>query len=182
MKQLITKAVLAFVALLTVLPTNAKGPPARPVLLTDANGVEIGRVIGMDSISRPYVLTDNGYRTILNLGSSAVPVMVRSVDEVFYENINCPKDEVAYIGGGNIGSVFSPTNDIETAYAEGRLMYSPPDAQLNEGVILKSMFGDEGCINFEEDPVTSDGFPAYRNDPGITGIENAPYEGRLILQ
>ena len=44
------------------------------------------------------------------------------------------------------------------------------------------MFGDNGCINFEEDPITADGYPAYRNDPNITGIENTPYQGRLILK
>jgi hypothetical protein len=183
MKRKISKIIVVLVALLASVQTNAKGPPVRAAILTDANGVEIGRVIGMERIGSPYVLTDKGYRTLLNLGSSVVAAMVRNSSEIYYENTDCPKDEVAYLAdGSSVGAVFSPTSDIENAYATGRLMYSPPDAQLVEGVIAKSMFGDDGCINFEESPVIGDGYPAYLNDPSITGIANTPYPSRLILK
>ena len=182
MKHRIIITVMAFAVVVSGLPAHAKGPPDRPVLLKDANGIEIGRVIGMETVSRPYVLTGKGYRTALNLGSRVTAARVRTTGEVAYENIDCPKDEVAYIAGSNVGSVFSPTSDIDNAYAEGRLMYSPPAAQFVEGVIIRSVFGDEGCINFEESPVSVDGYPAYHNDPDITGIQNTSYPGRLVLE
>jgi hypothetical protein len=183
MKQRIsTAAVIA--ALLFTMQAYAKGPPWRAVMLTDANGVQIGRVIGMDRIWRPYVLTDEGYRTTLNLGNSEFPASVNLTRLVmYYESTNCPKDEVAYLDWpGNSGTVFSPTIDLEYAYAEGILMYSPPDAQLVENVTVNSMLEDGVCDNFQESPITMDGFPAYLNDPNITGIANTPYPSRLIFK
>jgi hypothetical protein len=178
----ISKIIGVFMALLVSIQAYAKGPPPRAAILTDANGVEIGRVIGMERIGRPYVLTDKGYRTLLNLGSTEVAAMVRNTCAVYYENINCPKAEVAYLAdGSNVGAVFSPTSDVENAYATGRLMYSSNDAQLVQGIIVKSMFGDDGCINFE-DPPSGDAYPAYLNDPNVTGIDNSPYAGRLIME
>lgn len=63
MKQKIFTTAIVIAALLLPLEINAKGKPASVVLLKDANGVEIGRVIGMEHVSNPYVLTNQGYRT-----------------------------------------------------------------------------------------------------------------------
>ena len=72
MKKRILTAATVIAVLLLSMQTNAKGPPDRAVVLTDANGDKIGRVIGMDRISRPYVLTDEGTEPPL----TSVPVKI----------------------------------------------------------------------------------------------------------
>ena len=181
MKSRISTSVV-ITALVFSMQAIAKGPPDRPVILTDANGVKIGRVIGMGRISLPTVLTDKGYRTELNLGISENPAVVFTVrQDIYYENTNCPKDGVAYINSpGNAGTVFSPSNDREYAYDAGRLMYSPPDPQIVKGVPIRSVLFDGVCDNVEQ--FSMDGYPAYLNDPDVTGIENTRYPARLIME
>ena len=183
MKQTIS-TIAAIAALLVSMQTDAKGPPGRAVMLTDANGVEIGRVIGMERLSLPYVLTDEGYRTMLNLGISENPALVGTVREViYYQNANCVKDDPKYVDSpGNAGTVFSPMYDLEEAYDQGLLMYAPITPE-SETVTVTSVSRDGECENFgDAETIEIEGYRVYLNDPSITGIENTRYPSRLILR
>lgn len=178
MKRYISKIIVVLVALVVSVQASAKGPPWRAALLTDANGVEIGRVIGMDNLGLPYALTDRGYSTVLRRATGTIWVWS---DGVYYEDAYC-QSEVAYQPRGRfLGTVFSPTPDIENTYATHALLYSPPDAQLAT-VDIHSMSIDPntGCEQYEE--IGFQGYPAYANDPTITGIENTPYQSNLVIK
>ena len=154
---------------------NAKGPPSETVLLKDANGVEIGRVIGMETVGWPYVLTNKGYRTLFRMA----PGMVYLSTTVYFESTNC--EGTAYFGPGKyIGAVFSPTPYETLAYEENALLYSPINAErvpININTML-----DE---NLQCQPYVvpgAEGQPAYPNNPDITGIKNTAYPARLRIE
>ena len=179
MKQTIVIAVMIIAALSLPLATHAKGPSAKTVLLKDANGVTIGRVIGMEAASWPYVLTDKGYRTYFKIGDGMVHVVAE--DGIYY-------DTSCEVGGGNayldkkklLGTVFSPTNQINDVYAAAGLMYSPINAQLVTAHILSMRDADGVCTNM--DIPDAQGYPAYPNDPDITGIANTVYPNRMLIE
>ena len=160
-------------ALSLPLEINAKGRPASVVLLKDANGVEIGRIIGMGTVSWPYVLTEQGYRTLFRVGTG----MIYNDAPVFYESTDCTGD--AYVGKRLPGTVFMPTLQDSLSYAMDALLYSPNNAQ---GVIIttnSTLDYDLNCIpNVSEREL----FPAYKNDPNITGIQNTAYPTRMVIE
>lgn len=152
---------------------NAISAAAPQVLLKDANGVYIGRVIGMASVSSPYVLTDQGYRTQFRIEKG----MIYSKRSVFYESTDCTGD--GYVDIGSPGTVFSPTSQDDLAYTAGAILYSPKDAQ---GVIIDT----NSALSDNLDCVTSisntEGYPAYQNDPNITGIQSTAYPTRMLIE
>jgi hypothetical protein len=173
MKQKIFMAAMIIVALTLSLGVNAKGKPGSVVLLKDANGVKIGRVIGMETVSWPYVLTDQGYRTLFRVGTG----MIYNEAPVFYESTDCTGD--AYVGKRSPGTVFLPTLQDSLAYTIGVLLYSPNDAQ---GIIIitnSTLDYDLNCISYISE---REAYPAYPNDPNITGIQNTTYSNRMVIE
>ena len=173
MKQKIFMLAMIIAALSLPLEINAKGKPASVVLLKDANGVEIGRVIGMGTVSWPYVLTDQGYRTLFRVGTG----MIFNEAPVFYESIDCTGD--AYVGKRSPGTVFMPTPQDSLAYTMGALLYSPNDAQ---GVIINTNSTLDFGLNCIPSVSERELFPAYPNDPNITGIQNTAYPTRMVVE
>ena len=175
MKQKIFTVAMVIIALALPLEIGAKGKPASVVLLKDANGVEIGRVIGMGTASWPYILTDQGYRTLFRIGTGMIyneaPV------PVFYESTDCTGD--AYVGARYPGTVFTPGQNDLMAYTMGALLYSPNDAQ--SVIINTNSTLDSGltCISWVSN---REGYPAYPNDPNITGIQNTAYPIRMLIE
>lgn len=175
MKHKILIAAMAIAALLLPMEINAKGKPASVTLLKDANGVTIGRVIGMEHVSKPYVLTDQGYRTM-------IPIPVGRVVEqtaVYYGSEDC--SDPAFIGHTrHVGTVFIPTSNSELAYASGAILYSPGDAQLVTIDINRTLDENFECVPFLFP--NAEVYPAYENDPAVTGIENTVYPTRMIIE
>ena len=179
MKQKIITVVMIIAALLLPMGSSAKGPAVN-VVLKDANGVTVGSVIGMETIGWPYVLTDQGYRTFFRIGKGMVTLFP---DEgVGFAEAGCKG--MAYVGRGMfLGAVFLPTPDFNGFYGSGALLYTPSDA-LREMVNIKSKRHSDGavCEEFGIDGVDAELYPAYLNDPSITGIENTVYPERMLIE
>ena len=149
MKHKLLTITMIIAGLLFPLEINAK-KPASVVLLKDANGVEIGRVIGMEHVSSPYVLTNQGYRT-----SFAIPLgMVNArlhTGFIFYESIDCAG--IAYVGHFRyLGTVFMPPVTVDAAYNAGTIFYTQHDAQL-ESVNVNSALDTSDFQNINCSPV-----------------------------
>lgn len=173
MKLRIFAVAMIIAALLVPTQVSGKEKPDRTVLLSDANGAKIGRVIGMETASWPYVLTDRGYRTLFRVGTG----MLYNEATIFFESTNCTGD--AYVGVRSIGTVFLATSQDTLAYAMGALFYSPNDAQgatINTNSTLDTNLN---CIPFVS---TREAYPAYANDPDITGIKNTVYPTRMVIE
>ena len=175
MRQMLSIVVMLIALLLLPLEINAKGKPASTVLLKDANGVEIGRVIGMETVSWPYVLTDQGYRTLFILAYGRVQMNTA----VYFESTDC--SGTAYIGSARyLGTVFLITPQYDIAYAAGAIMYSPSDAQGVTVDINTTLDVNLECVPYVYPNYS--GFPAYTNNPDITGIKNVVYPARLLIE
>jgi len=182
MKHKLLTIVMIIAGLTLPLQINAKGKPAiiDVALLKDANGETVGRVIGMEHVSRPYVLTDQGYRTEIPLPWGMV---VTSPDvPIYYESIDCTG--TAYVEHFRyIGAVFIPRVHSEIAYNAGIILYTPHDAQLvtiNVNSTLDT--GDFYNINCSPFVVTRDAYPTYLNDPAVTGIQNTAYPTPMVIE
>ena len=175
MKQKIFMALMIIAALLLLIPMglSAKGKPESSVLLKDANGEAIGRVIGMETVSWPYVMTDQGYRTLFRVGTG----MIYNYTDVYYESANCTGD--AYVSKRYPGTVFLPTIQDSLAYSMGTILYSPNDAK-GAIVYINSVLGDDlNCLPYV---IEHEFYPAYPNDPNITGIKNDIYTTRMLIE
>jgi len=181
MKQTIFTIATIVAVLSLPMETSAKGNSfGKAVLLKDANGVTIGRVIGMEAASWPYVLTREGYRTYLKMGKGMVEVVAK--DGVFYDKINC-EDGVgnAYLRKKQfIGTVFSPLFNLDDGYDAG-LLYSPINAERVQVDISSKLEPNGDCDNYLT-PTAEDYFPAYPNNPDITGIANTQYPNRMSIE
>lgn len=175
MKHKLLTIAMIIAGLTLPLEINAKGKPevADSVLLKDANGVEIGRVIGMETVGWPYVLTDQGYRTLFRVGMGMIYIQA----PVYYESTDCTGD--AYVGKRYPGAVFMPTLNDSIAYSMGAILYSPNDAQ---GVIINTNSTLDIDLNCMPYVSNREGFPAYPNDPDITGIQNTAYPERMVIE
>jgi hypothetical protein len=171
-KQKLTIATI-IATLLAPMAVCAKGKPANAILLKYANGLEIGRVIGMGSVSWPYVLTNKGYRALFRLGTG----MIYAEAPLYYESDDCTGQ--AFTGGRSPGSVFMPTLDDAAAYASGAIYYSPNDAQAVTITVYSRTVDPLACI---PEVSTREVYPAYINDPAITGIENTAYPTRMLIE
>ena len=175
MKQKIFMVAMIVVALTFSLEINAKGKPASVALLKDANGVEIGRVIGMPHVARPYVLTDKGYRTQILVHNGKLQLS----HTIVFESTDCTGAAYIIGKGGYVGAVFSPTTNIDLAYTLGVLFYSPKDAQRVSVVHNSSL---DANLNCQVDVLTEDGWPAFPNDLSITGIMNTAYPTLMQIE
>jgi hypothetical protein len=175
-KQILTfSTILATLLAMLFVPmtASAKGKPDRAILLKDANGVEIGRVIGMETVSWPYVMTKQGYRTLFRLGTG----MIYAGAPLYFKSIDCTGQ--VYVGARSPGTVFMPNLDDDANYTAGAIYYSPNDEQASE-VDLNSRLADGVCLDYI---VTRDDlYPAEPNKPEITGIENTAYPTRMLIE
>ena len=144
-------------------------------VLKDANGVYIGRVIGMPHVARPYVLTDKGYRTQFLVHNGKLQLS----HTIVFESIDCTGAAYIIGKGGYVGAVFSPTTDIDLAYTLGTLFYSPKDAQ---GVSVEHNSSLDANLNCQVDVLTEDGWPAFPNDLSITGVMNTAYPALMKIE
>ena len=175
---------MVIIALALPLEIGAKGKPTSVVLLKDANGVEIGRVIGMAHVAAPYVLTDPNYRTVFLLGQGRVEGRVSPIN-IYYESGACIGN--AYVGpsGISLGTVFTPPVFSETAYNFGVILYTTNDAQavtFDVNSQLDTSDPNNITCNSYPSPVTMTLYPAYPNDPSITGIQNTAYPTRMLIE
>lgn len=168
---------LAMIIAILSLPfsINAKGKydGVSAALLKDGNGVTIGRVIGMETVSWPYVLTNQGYRTLFRVGTG----MIYAESTVYYGTADCT--DQAYVAIRSPGTVFMPTLNDLTAYAAGALFYSPNDAQ---SVIINTSSVLDADLNCSPYTSNREVYPAYPNDPNITGIQNTAYPTRMLIE
>lgn len=163
---------------------NAIAAAVPQAVLKDANEAYVGRVIGMAHVSAPYVLTDLNYRTVFLLGQGRVEGRVTPID-IYYESSNCMG--TAYVGPGGItlGTVFTPPVFSETAYDLGYVLYTTHDAQAVTYDIysqLDTSIPDNITCNSYASPVSMTLYPAYLNDPNITGIQNTAYPVRMLME
>lgn len=153
---------------------SSKGKPINAALLKGADGEYVGRVIGMLTTSQPYVLTDQGYRTVIRIGNG----MVIESAGVYFETIDCA-GEMYVTSPKFLGSVFLPTSNMELAYAAGFLLYTPNDVQ-NKTISIKSTLDiNLNCQPFED---TREGYRAYQNVSITTGIKNTAYSARMLIE
>lgn len=170
--------VMIIAGLIFPMQISAKGKPASVPMLKDANGDTVGRVIGMEQVHRPYVLTDQGYRTAIALPRGWVTTY--SNWPIYFESTDCKG--TAYIEVPKfVGSVFIPYMPSETAYELGMVLYSPKDAQSVTVNINTTSSGYDplDCLPYV---VTMEGYPAYPNDPAITGIRSTVYPTPLVIE
>jgi hypothetical protein len=167
--------ILAMLASILSFPlvVSAKGKPVSAAILKDANGVETGRVIGMETASWPYVLTEQGYRTLLRVGTG----MIYNVTTLYYASGDCSGQ--AYVRTTFPGTVFIPTSQDSLAYAMGAIYYSPNEAQGVTVNVNSQLDGSLSCIPYNE---TRQLYPAYPNEPTTTGIQNTAYPTRMLIE
>lgn len=145
-------------------------------VLKDANGVYVGRVIGMEHSSAPYVLTDQGYRTGMLMGLGRI----FEFGEVYFESVDCTG--TAYVASlKNLGTVYIPNNVLgDLAYTAGAIFYTPHDAQ-SVTINIQSMYDfNMNCVPHIATDDTA--YPAYANDPSITGIQSSLYLTRMLIE
>ena len=160
----------------TVSNSNAAEPP-NAVVLKDANGIYVGRVIGMTNINRSFVLTDHGYRTDMDITFGRV----EESQVLQYESNDCTG--AAYLDPGirTAGNVFIHRAPSESAYNAGLILYTPLDAVSVTVTINSQLMSDLTC-NTLAFPYTNDLYPALPNEPNITGIQNTAYSSPLRIE
>ena len=146
--------------------------------MKDANGAYIGRIIGMLTVNSPFVLTDKGYRTFLDITFGRV----EASQVLHYESIDCTG--VAYLEPSirTPGTVFiqsAPSSEL--AYNSGLVFYTPHDAQRVSVTINSQLLPDLTC-NPSSSPWTNDLYRAEPNDPNITGIQNTAYSTPMRIE
>jgi hypothetical protein len=180
MKNILLTIVLVAIAFCFPLQVNAKGKPVSAAQLKDANGETVGRVIGMYHSSRPYVLTDQGYRTNIALPRGWV---LDYSSYIYYDLEECEGN--AYVSTPRyVGTVFTPDMPVDTAYEEGLIFYIPHDTQsvtVNaKSVLFRDLYTNQQiCMDQEE---TGEGYPVNSNDPTITGIKNTIYPVPMVIE
>jgi len=176
MKHKLLTVAMIIVGLMLPLQINAKGKPDSVVLLKDAYGETVGRVIGMYHVSGPYVLTDQGYRTNIR---APVGWVGEFVPEIYYDVEGC--DGNAYVSWiGLVGTVFRLNIPVDMTYEE-RILYIPHNTQSVTVDIKSVLWGgnQEICLPYVE---TGEGYPVYSNDPTITGIKNTLYPTPMVIE
>jgi len=150
------------------------------VILKDADGLYVGRVIGMFNYSNTYVLTDQGYRAIMDIHSGHVQYR----GGLEFESGDCTGPafvEGYFLGPNPNGSVFTAYSDVVVAYNAGLIVYSPHDAQANTVTINSKLTTGLTCDTLNI-PYTTERFPVFANDPSITGIQNTAYSNHMRME
>ena len=174
MLRIVSSILLLLTIISFSLEGHAKGKPPGVVQLKDANGNVIGRVIGMETVSWPYVLTDQGYRTLFKVAIGMVDIHT----QVVFESTDC--SGTAYVGTRYPGTVFTVTDNAELAYAADGIYYSPSESEPVTVNINSTLDSNMDCIAYVAP--TALGYPAYPNDPQVTGISNSPYPVRMLIE
>jgi len=127
----------------------------------------------METVSWPYVITAQGYRTLFRAGTG----MIFNDAPVYFESMDCTGD--AYVGVRSVGTVFLPTSQDTLAYAAGAIAYVPHDAQSKTINTNSTLDSELNCVPFV---TTREAYPAYPNDPDITGIQNTVYPTLMVIE
>lgn len=180
MKHKLLTVAMIIAGLTLPLELNAKGKLVSAAQLKDAYGETVGRVIGMEHVSRPYVLTDQGYRTNFSLPRGWIDV---KEGNIYYESTDCTG--APYVSTPKyVGAVFTPNLSMDTAYEQGMILYIPHDTQ-SVTLDIKSVYNtwwdplNPSCDSLVH---TGEGFPAYSNEPTITGIKNTVYPTPMVIE
>ena len=180
MKKLLLTIALIAIAFCIPLEVSAKGKPVGAAQLKDAYGETVGRVIGMYHSSRPYVLTDQGYRSNIALPRGWV---LDYASSIYYDLEECKGN--AYVSTPRyVGTVFTPEMPVDMAYEAGIILYIPYDTQSVIVDVKSVLFWDsysnqQICFPHME---TGEGYPVYPNDPTITGIRNTIYPAPMVIE
>jgi hypothetical protein len=179
MKNILLTMALIAIAFGLPLEVSAKGKPVSAAQLKDAYGETVGLVIGMYHVSGPYVLTDQGYRTNIR---APVGWIGEFAPTIYYDAEECNGN--AYVSWiGQVGTVFRLDMPVDMTYEE-RILYIPHNTQSVTVDIKSRLFWDWGinqemCVPYLE---TGEGYPAYPNDPIVTGIENTVYPAPMVIE
>lgn len=182
MKNILLTIMLIAIAFCLPLEVSAKGKLVSAAQLKDAYGETVGRVIGMENVTKPFVLTEEGYRTAIPLPEGRVGLYIHTTDALYYEYDNC--EGPAYVVSRRYtGAVYISTRNIDLAYSRGEVLYTPQDAEsvtiTAKSFLDNSDFNNVNCIAISG---LGEVYPAYENDPIITGIENTAYPVRMVIE
>ena len=179
MRQSITNVLVIITMLTLSFGTCAKGKeevddPVPAVQLKDANDNVIGRIIGMDYIEKPYVLTNEGYRTVINIHDGHVMFF----GTPYFVQVGCMGD--AYIGlyGPIYLGVVYRLKWSDDSY---ELFYTPHNEPHLSATIYSYRDLDGNCYDLEP-PVEKEIWPVYENIPDVTGIENSLYPTKMLIE
>ena len=157
---------------------------ASQAVLKDANGIHVGRVIGMSRLNHPYVLTEQGYQSVINVFQGMVVNMDIGIS-IAYESTNCigPAYRQGH-GLATIGTVFIGIDGAEEAYNADLIFYTPLDAQTQTINVNSQLIFDGVNITCDQlpSPVSSDAIQALPNDPNVTGIQNTAYPAYMRIE
>ena len=177
MKNILLTITLIAIAFCLPLEVSAKGKPVSAAQLQDANGETVGRVIGMEHINLPFILTDQGYRTSLYFGG----VIGLRHTWFNYESTDCTGTPYVWYSKG---TVFTPDLLPDEVYELGKIYYIPYDAErvlVSIGSQLEADPFDPIC-RVVEPPWNDEFFHADRNDPDVTGIKNTIYPAPMVIE
>ena len=153
---------------------KGKDPEPLPVILKDANNNVVGRVIGMDYIDKPYVLTNEGYRTVISIFYGKVLFFDVSV----FVQVECTGDKYIGLGGPtNLGTVYR----LALSDDSYELFYTPYTEPHVSTTIYSYRDLDGNCHNLEP-PLEKDIWPVYENNPNVTGIDNVVYLTNMLIE
>ena len=173
------------IAIPCILPleVSAKGKVVGAAQLKDASGEPVGRVIGTYHQSCPYILTDQGYRTNTPLPRGWIGLKEGGIA---YETTDCTGTPyvswVAYVG-----TVFTPNLPMDDAYELGMILYIPHSTQ-SVAIHVSSIYNtwadplNPTCDLVEPPVYEAEMYPAYLNDPAITGIQNTVYSIPMVIE
>ena len=148
------------------------GGGASAVQLKDANGVFVGRVLGIGNLTNVSFLTDEGYRSITDILFGSV----RFAKRILFETGDCSgtvyhnEDSVR----GTVISTMPPYfDDTAAAYAAGYLTYVPHDAVKSSVSIASRISWSGACEGLT--PALTQVYTGILNDPSVTGVANTSY-------
>lgn len=169
---------------ITDINTNAaniaalSGGGAPAVQLKDANGVAVGRIIGMNRNSLAHIVTDKGYRTELSIRDGRVGLM----QQAYYKSTDCTG--AAYVAK-DITINYQDINGmvyVLHAYPLDSPLYVP-FSEPGEVINAESYeFMSAGSPLCRQRTQTKDVYIGYQNDPTVTGIENTAYPARMKIE
>lgn len=158
---------------------NQLNSQPKAVVVKDANGAYIGRLITTTGYSAPGILTDKGYRTglrridgtIMNSYSNFGGYPYDDARIIAFESGDC--SGVGYLQSHGLrGTVYSrPINDTQYAisYTENNAVWTT----INKFSFLGPGGGATGASCFTANGETFQGYPVHLNDPTITGVQNS---------
>ena len=156
---------------------SSGGAPA--VQLKDANGVFVGRLLGISNLTNVSFLTDEGYRSITDILIGSV----RFSKRILFETGNCSgtvyHDEDS-VRGTVIGTMPPYNDDTAATYAAGYLTYVPHDAVKSSVSIASRISWSGACESLT--PASMDVYTGILNDPSVTGVANANYVTDMKLE